>query len=130
MNFKLAHTNINVFDLDRSLTFYREALGLRVVRTYAPPDGEFKLVYLSDAFDTYRIELTWLKDRKDAYQHGDNELHLAFATDNFEAAHEKHRQMDCICYENTEMGIYFIQDPDGYWLEIVPAKKEAHTDRG
>ena len=122
MNFRLAHTNINVRDLERSLAFYRKALGLQVVRTYEQPDGEFKLVYLSDDRDTYRIELTWLKERSEAYNHGDNELHLAFATDDFEAAHEKHRQMDCICYENKEMGIYFIQDPDGYWLEIVPAK--------
>ena len=30
--------------------------------------------------------------------------------------------MECICFENKEMGIYFIEDPDGYWLEIVPAK--------
>ena len=30
--------------------------------------------------------------------------------------------MDCICYENKEMGIYFINDPDGYWLEVVPVR--------
>ena len=123
MKFTLAHTNINVLDLDKSLPFYREALGLRVVRTYDQPDGDFKLVYLSDEFDTYRIELTWLKERDQPYNHGDNDLHLAFAVDDFEAAHEKHREMDCICYENKEMGIYFIQDPDGYWLEVVPEKK-------
>ena len=123
MKFTLAHTNINVLDLEKSIQFYKEALGLRIVRTYDQPDGEFKLVYLSDAFDTYRIELTWLKERDQPYNHGDNDLHLAFAVDDFEGAHEKHRQLDCICYENKEMGIYFIQDPDGYWLEIVPAKK-------
>jgi len=123
MNFKPVHTNINVLDLDRSLAFYREALGLKVVHTYEQPEGEFRLAYLSDADDNYRIELTWLRDRKDPYNHGDNDLHLAFAADDFEAAREKHRRMDCICYENEAMGIYFIQDPDGYWLEIVPAEK-------
>ena len=51
---------------------------------------------------------------------GDNEIHLAFETDDFDAAHEKHKEMECICFENPGMGIYFISDPDGYWLEIVP----------
>jgi len=123
MNFKPVHTNINVLDLDRSLAFYRGALGLKVVHTYEQPEGEFKLAYLADDEDHYRIELTWLRDRKDPYTHGDNDLHLAFATDDFEAAREKHRAMNCICFENEAMGIYFIQDPDGYWLEIVPAEK-------
>ena len=50
------------------------------------------------------------------------EFHLAFQTDDFEAAHALHAEMGCICFENEAMGIYFIQDPDGYWLEIVPAK--------
>ena len=122
MKFKLAHTNINVFDLSRSLDFYREALGLSPVRTYEQPDGEFKLVYLSDEANGYQIELTWLRDRKDAYTHGDNDLHLAFVADDYEAAYGKHKEMGCVCYENKEMGIYFISDPDGYWLEIVPDK--------
>ena len=43
MKFKLAHTNINVLNLSRSLAFYQEALGLREVRTHEQPDGEFKL---------------------------------------------------------------------------------------
>ena len=123
MKFKLAHTNINVFDLSKSLAFYREALGLRKVRTYEQPDGEFTLVNISDEANNYQIELTWLRDRKEAYNHGDNELHLAFVTDDYEAAHSKHMEMDCICYENKAMGIYFIADPDGYWLEIVPDKR-------
>jgi lactoylglutathione lyase len=48
---------------------------------------------------------------------------LAFETDDYEAAYKLHKEMGCICYENPEMGIYFIVDPDGYWLEIVPARK-------
>lgn len=41
-------------------------------------------------------------------------------TDDFDAAHKKHKEMGCICFENEAMGIYFIEDPDGYWLEILP----------
>lgn len=123
MKFRMAHTNINVRDLDTSLAFYKEALGLRQVRTYDQPDGEFRLVYISDAANSYQIELTWLRDRQEPYNHGDNDLHLAFVTDAYEAAYAKHKGMGCICFENKEMGIYFIEDPDGYWLEVLPEKK-------
>ena len=47
----------------------------------------------------------------------------AFAVEDMATAHKLHEEMGCICYENPAMGIYFIEDPDGYWLEIVPEKK-------
>ena len=53
---------------------------------------------------------------------GLTEFHLAFQADNYEEAHALHEKMGCICFENHDMGIYFISDPDGYWLEVVPAK--------
>lgn len=118
MNFKFAHNNINVFDLERSLAFYKEALGLTEVRRKETPD--FTLAFLGDGDSEHLLELTWLRGRTDPYNLGDNEMHLAFETDGFEAAHEKHKAMGCICYENVKMGIYFISDPDGYWLEILP----------
>ncbi len=123
MNFKMIHTNINVRDLSKSLSFYEEAFGLRVIRTKEHPDGKFKLVYISDDKDNYQIELTWLADRADDYTHGDNDLHIAFETDDYAAAYKKHKEMGCTFYENEEMKLYFIQDPDGYWLEVLPAKK-------
>ena len=117
--FRFAHNNINVLDLERSMRFYEEALGLKEVRRI---NGEgFIIVYLGDACRSpHLLELTWLKDRKEPYNLGDNEFHLAFTTKEFDAAHEKHKAMGCICYENPAMGIYFISDPDGYWLEVLP----------
>lgn len=124
MNFTFAHNNFNVINLDRSLAFYREALGLKEVRRIEPEDGSFIIAYLGDGVTGHCLELTWLRDwDKDCYHLGDNEFHLALRTDNFAEAHEKHQKMGCICFENTDMGIYFIQDPDGYWIEIIPAKK-------
>lgn len=120
MAFTFAHNNFNVLDLDKSLIFYREALGLEVVREKKTPD--FTLVYLGDKKTPHQLELTWLKDRKKPYDLGENEFHLAFATADFAAAYALHKKMGCICYENPAMGIYFINDPDGYWLEIIPAK--------
>ena len=122
MKFTFAHNNFNVIDLDKSLKFYEEALGLKEVRRKESADGSFILVYLGDATTGYQLELTWLRDRKDPYDLGDNEIHLAFSTDDFDGAYKTHKEMGCICYENPKMGIYFISDPDGYWLEIVPVR--------
>ena len=117
------HFNFNVLDLDRSLSFYREALNLTVDREKEAGDGSFKLVYLKDRENSpFRLELTWLRDRTQPYDLGDEEFHLAFLTDEFDVLHQKHREMGCICFENQAMGIYFIQDPDGYWIEIVPVR--------
>ena len=101
MNFTFAHNNLNVFDAE---------------------DGSFTLVYLGDGATPHLLELTWLRDMDRPYELGDNEIHLAFEVDDFDAALAKHKEMGCVCFENPAMGIYFIEDPDGYWLEIVPAK--------
>ena len=123
MKFRFYHNNINVLDLDKSLSFYQEALGLSEIRRNQPQSGAFTLVYLGDGVTEHALELTWLKDRTKPYNLGDNEIHLAFQVDDFPAAYALHQKMGCICYENKAMGLYFINDPDGYWLEIVPAKK-------
>ena len=116
------HTNLNVLDLDKSLAFYRQALGLREARRVVPEDGSFVIVFLEDGHTGYQLELTWLRDRTEPYNLGECEFHLAFHTDEYEQLHQKHEEMGCICYENPSMGIYFIADPDNYWLEVVPKK--------
>lgn len=123
MKFRFAHNNFNVLDLEKSLQFYKEALGLTEARRYEAQDGSFILVYLGDGQTSHLLELTWLRDRKEPYNLGENEFHIAFTVDDYDAAHALHSKMGCICYENPTMGIYFISDPDGYWLEVVPQKK-------
>ncbi len=123
MKFRFDHNNINVRDLEKSLRFYKDALGLVETRRMEPPDKSFILVFLGDGQTTHKIELTWLRDRTEPYSLGDNEFHLAFKVDDYAAAFAHHKEMNCVCYENPVMGIYFIEDPDGYWLEIIPEKK-------
>ena len=123
MKFTFAHNNFNVLDLERSLKFYKEALDLKEVRRIAPAEGSFILVFLGDSVTPHRLELTWLRDRKEPYALGDNEFHLAFTVDEFDAALKLHKDMGVVCCENAAMGIYFIEDPDGYWIEIVPERK-------
>ncbi|MGL4671511.1 VOC family protein [Cetobacterium sp.] len=122
MKFVFNHFNINVLNLEKSMEFYKNALGLTEVRRKEAADGSYILVYMGDGETGFTIELTWLRDREEAYDLGDEEFHLAFVTDDYEAAHKKHSEMGCICYENPAMGIYFINDPDGYWLEVIPPR--------
>ena len=125
MKFKLAHNNFNVLDLEKSLKFYEEALGLKETRRINAADSAFIIVYLGDGVTPHKLELTWLRDRKEKYDLGDNEFHLAFIVDDFQKAHDHHKAMNCICYENESMGIYFIEDPDGYWLEVLPDRHKS-----
>lgn len=122
MNFKMIHENYNVFDLEKSLAFYEKALGLTEKRRKTAEDGSYVIVYIGNDASDFEMELTWMKAYDRPYDLGDCEFHLAFQVDDFDAAHQLHQEMGCICFENPAMGIYFIADPDGYWLEIVPAK--------
>ena len=123
MKFVYNHYNYNVLDLEKSRASSEAALGLKEVPRKEALAGSWNLVYLGDGVTDFQLELTWLRDRKEPYNLGENEFHLAFTVADYDAAHEKHKEMGCICFENPEMGIYFINDPDNYWLEIVPEKK-------
>lgn len=122
MTFKMVHTEIHVLDLEKSLAFYAEALDLRPVREKAPADGSWKIVYLANESSDYELELTWNDGRTEPYNNGNPDIHLAFAVEDMDAAHARHEAMGCIVKENPAMGIYFIADPDGFLLEVVPAK--------
>jgi lactoylglutathione lyase len=119
--FRFVHNNINVTDLDRSLLFYREALGLKEVARKSGVDGSFTLVYLSDGLSDWQLELTWLRDHPQPYDLGENEIHFCLRASDYETARLRHEAMGCVCFENPDMGLYFINDPDGYWIEILPA---------
>jgi lactoylglutathione lyase len=124
MQFKMVHTNFNVFDLEKSLSFYREALGFQEERRFEAPDKSHIIVFLGDGSGAYQLELTWLRDWNRPYDLGDAEFHLALVTKDFEQAYQMHRDMGCICQEpKVPGGFYFIADPDGYWLEILPQRK-------
>ncbi|MDR3313253.1 MAG: VOC family protein [Oscillospiraceae bacterium] len=123
MSFKFVHSNRNVADLEKSVAFYQEALGLKEVRRKEAEDGSFTLVFLeASKSGKFQLELTWLRDWKGPYDLGDNELHLAVTTADIEKARQRHEAMGCVCYDNPGMGVYFISDPDGYWTEIIPEK--------
>ena len=121
---KFDHFNFNVLDLDKSIRFYEQALGLKEVKRKTAVDGSFILVYMGEEHTGFSIELTLLRDLTEPYNLRDEEFHLCMrVAGDYDKIREYHREMGCICYENTDMGLYFINDPDGYWIEILPLKK-------
>ena len=123
MRFRMVHENYNVQNLEKSLAFYEKALGLREKRRRVADDDSYIICYVGNEHSDFELELTWLRDHPEKYDIGEEEFHLAFRTDDFEAAHRLHEEMGCICFENPKIGIYFIQDPDGYWLEVIPERR-------
>lgn len=122
MEYRFNHFNFNVKNLDESIKFYSEALGLYEVRRKSAKDGSFTIAFLSDGSGTFSLELTCLREHPQAYDLGECEFHLALTVENYEESLKKHSDMNCVCYVNESMGIYFIEDPDGYWIEIVPVR--------
>ena len=106
-----------------SCHLHGDTLGLVETCRMEPADQSFKLVFLGDEKTSHRLELTWLRNRVEPYNLGDNEFHLALAVDDYAASFSRHKEMGCVCYENPAMRIYFIEAPDGYWIEIIPEKK-------
>lgn len=127
MKYKMVHACIRVMDLEKSLKFYKEALGLVETRRKDFPEDEFTLVYLSDEDKHYEIELTYNYSPDQPYIIGNGFSHFALATDDLEASREKHLEMG---YETTKlMGLpgsppryYFVTDPDGYEIEVIRSK--------
>lgn len=116
------HFNIDVQDLQRSIKFYEEALGLQVLSTIDGKNGSFRIVMMGHPDGGFRLELTWLADHPQPFELGENESHLCMRVQgDYDAVREFHRKW--ICFENHDMNLYFIEDPDGYWIEILPENR-------
>lgn len=121
MKARIVHENIHVLDYEKSLAFYEKALGMTEVRRI---DGDdWKIIFIANDQSDFQLELTWNEGRTEPYDNGGRDTHIAFVVDEYDAFHALHEEMGCICFENTRMGLYFIQDPDGCWIEIIPEKR-------
>ena len=80
------HFNFNVADLEKSIAFYADALGLTPCGEIVHPDGDFKIVYLGDGQTDFRLELTWLRDHPQRYDLGECEFHLCVRVENYDAS--------------------------------------------
>ncbi len=127
MKYKMLHTCIRVMDLEKSLKFYKDALGLEETRRKDFPDDKFTLVFLADEDKNYEMELTYNYDPEKPYEIGNGFSHIAVSVEDLEASRERHEKMG---YKVTKlMGLsgekprfYFVTDPDGYDVEVIRAK--------
>ena len=126
---RLLHTMIRVGNLEKSINFYTEILGMKLLRRKDYPDGKFTLAFVGygDEKDNSVIELTYNWDT-DAYDMGTGFGHLAIEVDNVYAAAEKIREQGGkIIREPGPMNagttiIAFVEDPDGYQIELLAPK--------
>lgn len=123
MKAKILHRCTHVLDKEATIAFYEKALGFRVVREMGPEDGSWTNTFMGNDESPFELELTWNRGRVEPYDNGGRDAHLAFAVDNYDAAHALHEEMGCIAFENPRMGLYFIADPDGTWIEILPPSR-------
>ena len=122
---KAIHMMVRVLDLEKSITFYKNAFGLDVADRF-DFDG-FTLVYLRNDEIDFEVELTWNQDRTEPYPHGEAYGHIAFAVDDLEAEHARFVDLG---YEPRDIKefmrdgallakFFFVQDPDGYQIEML-----------
>ncbi len=123
MNARFVHHCIHVMDKEKTIAFYEKALGLHVKYEKGPSDGSWVNVFMGNDVTPFELEFTWNRGFDGKYENAGKDVHIAFRVPDFDAAHRLHQEMGCIVLENTKMGLYFIADPDGQWIEILPEKK-------
>lgn len=122
---RFVHSMIRVLDEARSVAFYDRAFGLKVAERLEFDD--FVLVYLSNAENTFELELTINKGRTEPYDLGDGYGHAAFVVDDLEGEHARladlgfapRKLVDFKHQGKTLTRFFFVADPDGYQIEVI-----------
>ena len=123
---KLIHTMIRVRDLDKSLAFYKDVFNMEP--SYRLDFDSFSLVYLRNEENEMEIELTWNKGKEEPYTHGDGYGHVAFVVEDTEKERERLVALGSNPTDKKEFHggdgnliarYFFIQDPDGYKIEVL-----------
>ncbi len=122
---KAIHSMIRVLDEQRSVDFYQQAFALSIAERL---DFEtFTLVYLSNAENSFELELTVNKDTTEAYDLGNGYGHLAFCVEDLDAEHDRFKSLgyeprDIVEFEREGKlfaRFFFVKDPDGYSIEVL-----------
>ena len=122
---KAIHTMIRVLDLDKAVSFYDKAFGLKVADKFDFDD--FTLVYLRNDENDFEIELTLNKGQTEPYTHGDGYGHVAVCVDDCHAEHSRMTKLGFKPNDVKEFNrdgelmarFFFVQDPDGYKIEVL-----------
>ena len=123
---KFDYTGIGVRNLDASINFYIEKLGMQLMNRYGIKETEGEIAELKTPEGTQKLELNWYADRKD-YKNGDEVDHLAFTVEDVDAALAELKSQGVeVAMEPFNEGsgrLAFIKDPDGIWIELEGPKK-------
>lgn len=119
MSFKFCHSAISVSNLEKSIDFYERALGLSPVRTIKGANGDYKIVFLGNEKSAHTLELKWEKAPARPIA-ADEGAHFGFCSGDAFESFKKHSEMGCTTTAQNERGFYFIEDPDGHKIEILP----------
>ena len=125
-NYMMIHMMLRVEDAHRSVKFYEDAFGFHVTRKKEKPDKKFDLIYLSDDDENFELELTYNYGHG-PYDLGDGYGHLAISVPDLEASWQRHHDMGLDLrplsgIDEGKKNFYFMQDPDGYKIEVMRAK--------
>ena len=131
---RILHTMIRVRDVDASLRFYRDGLGMNVLDRYDFEKGRFSIIFLSYA--GYRdgpaaLELTYNWDRSEDYSHGSGYGHVAIGVPDVSAIYDRlpsfgGKQVSAPKSMMPDAPLLaFVQDPDGYAIELIQIRRNA-----
>jgi len=119
---ELLHTSITVKDMDESIAFYTERLGMTLASRREIKQNNAEIAFLNIGGTNHAIELTWWRDKKD-YAEGDQLDHIAFGVEDLRATVEAMRAEGVeVAREPYSLGssrIAFVKDPNGIWLELI-----------
>ncbi len=124
---KLLHTSITVKNMNESIKFYTELLGLKLVKRVKIPENDAEIAFLEDGYTNYRIELTYWRSKRE-YSEGDQLDHLALEVDNLEKTVAELRRKEVkiakkpYSLSHSQTRIAFITDPNDIWIELIQHK--------
>ena len=124
---RILHTSITVKDMEESIKFYRDVMGLELQSRREIPENKAEIAFLGDEESNARIELTYWKE-KEGWTEGDELDHIAFGVPDMNEAINRFRElkveiaMDPYTLKGSTTRIAFIKDPNGIWLEIIERK--------
>ena len=122
---RIAHASITVKDMDQSLKFYCETLGLKLSRRREIPENRAEIAFVEgEGGSNLTLELTYWRDKKD-WTDGDQLDHIAFQVGDLETVVEEYRRKgveiakEPYSLQGSNNKIAFIKDPNGIWLELI-----------
>jgi lactoylglutathione lyase len=126
MDYQMIHTCIRVMDLEKSERFYQDAFGFEISRKKDYPEHKFTLSYMVAPGLPFELELTYNYDRQEPYEMGNGYSHLAVGVADLEASHQRHQERGLNPkplkgLPGSPPKFYFVEDPDGYLVEVVRA---------